>query len=107
MPVRRDEYLLFKRNPFRNKKVFRIDYGFDKVELIYDKPIRAYKVCYVARPKPIILEDLDYLTIDGISTATECELPAMLHPKILESAVIKAFTFMGSQMSKNSDNKDS
>ena len=47
-----------------------------------------YKIRYVKRPRPIILEDLpDGLNIDGISTESSCELNPILHPEILQKAV--------------------
>lgn len=39
------------------------------------------------RPKPIILADLDGLTIDGESTPSNCELDPILHHEILKRAV--------------------
>ena len=42
---------------------------------------------YIKRPKPIILGDLGKVTIEGLSTVTECELPEELHPEILQRAV--------------------
>ena len=51
----------------------------------------TYQIRYVKRPKPIILEDLSKytsdLSIDGIKTITECELPTELHQEILQRAV--------------------
>lgn len=49
--------------------------------------IGSYSVRYIRKPKPIILEDLDGLTIEGIGTATECELDPILHEDILQRAV--------------------
>ena len=42
---------------------------------------------YIARPKPIILTDLNDLSINGISAETECELNPVIHKDILERAV--------------------
>ena len=49
----------------------------------------TYQIRYVKRPKPIILENLSEskLSIDGIDTITECELPTELHQEILQRAV--------------------
>ena len=49
----------------------------------------TYQIRYVKRPKPIILENLSDsdLSIDGIDTITECELPTELHQEILQRAV--------------------
>jgi hypothetical protein len=49
--------------------------------------VGTYSVRYIRKPKPIILEDLDGLTIEGIGTATECELDPILHEDILQRAV--------------------
>lgn len=51
--------------------------------------ITNYTVRYVKRPTPIILESLsdDSLTIEGISTVSQCELDPILHPEILQRAV--------------------
>lgn len=54
----------------------------------------TYQLRYVRTLKPIILEDLtNYgtgLTINGITQATECELPEETHQEILERAVTLA-----------------
>lgn len=48
----------------------------------------VYKIRYVKRPCPIVLEDLpDGLNIDGVSTMTTCELNPSLHMDILNKAV--------------------
>lgn len=49
--------------------------------------ITSYSIRYVKRPSPIILADLDGLTIDGVGTATKCELDPILHHEILKRAV--------------------
>lgn len=54
-----------------------------------------YKVRYVRRPRPIILEDLDQLEIDGVSTESECELNPILHADILNKAVEIAIATRG------------
>lgn len=56
----------------------------------------AYKMRYVRRPSPIILEALpDGLEIDGVSTASECELNPILHYDILNKAVEIAIATRG------------
>lgn len=56
----------------------------------------VYKVRYVKRPRPIILEDLpDGLSIDGVRTETSCELNPILHMDILSKAVELAVTTRG------------
>lgn len=48
----------------------------------------TYKVRYLKRPNPIILDNLpNELSISGIKTITDCELPEELHGEILQRAV--------------------
>lgn len=77
--------------------------GFDiKSELIprwnlsSKEEILQYKIRYIRRPYPIILEDLsDGLNIDGFSRARDCELNPILHPEILQRAVELAVATRG------------
>lgn len=54
----------------------------------------VYTLKYVKKPTPIILDDLSTyssdLSIDGISTKTECVMPIETHREILERAVLLA-----------------
>lgn len=55
-----------------------------------------YKIRYIRRPVPIILEDLpNGLTIDGRSSANSCELNPILHMDILNKAVELALATRG------------
>lgn len=50
--------------------------------------VLGYKIRYVRRPVPIVLEDLsDGLSVDGVTRRTECELNPILHQEILQRAV--------------------
>lgn len=55
----------------------------------------TYKIRYVKRPQPIVLENLENLDIDGVSTTSECELNPILHMDILNKAVELAITTRG------------
>ena len=56
----------------------------------------TYKIRYVKRPRPIILEDLpNELVIDGESEASECELNPIIHMDILNKAVELAIATRG------------
>lgn len=55
----------------------------------------TYRIRYVKRPNPIILEDLEKLDIDGLSKASECELNPILHMDILNKAVELAIASRG------------
>lgn len=90
VPITQDEYHRLKRNPFRRenkKRVLRLDVLDNVVELISDYDITSYLVRYVSKPSPIILIDLDNLSIDGINIKTECKLNPVIHRIILERAV--------------------
>ena len=55
-----------------------------------------YKIRYVKRPKPIILEDLpDELEIDGETKFSSCELNPIIHIDILNKAVELAIATRG------------
>lgn len=56
----------------------------------------TYKIRYIRRPRPIILENLpNGLEIDGISTYSTCELNPIIHMDILTKAVELALTTRG------------
>ena len=109
VPSTHDEVWHRLQNPFRgpsSKRVLRLNVEDDLVELISDYPIGSYLLRYVEEPKPIILTDLpDGLSIEGISTRTECALPAIVHHKILDIAVRMALQSksigLGGQFSKS------
>lgn len=103
VPITHDEYHKIKNNPFRkfnDRRVLRLEHGtvdIDSrstrlVELIYTDSIRdaisKYVIKYIAKPDPIVLEDLsDGLTINGFSTKKECTLNPAVHRTILIKAV--------------------
>ena len=61
-----------------------------------------YVLRYIKKPKPIILIDLpNNLTINNISTATECELDPILHQEILQRAVELAKVHYGGDLNQN------
>lgn len=100
LPIRHDEYHKIKNNPFKNKKVWRVDIFGDKIELVSKHSILEYKVTYLKRPQPIILEDITPETIQGVSTVSSSELDPILHNTIVEMAVQKAIMDIVSKVSK-------
>lgn len=98
-PVTQDEYGRVKDNPFRGPtryKVLRLDYGDSIVELVSKYTIGSYMLKYLSKPTPIVLVNLsDGLSIDDVSTATECQLNSILHNTILERAVMLALSSKG------------
>lgn len=125
IPLRYDEYTRLMSKPFKrplkNQAWRLINFGTNSdgntsiktVEIItnigdtvlYDTtgttPVSGYKVRYIRTPKPIILADLDGLTIDGYKyidqttpsdsevalKAKGCEIDPILHEDILQRAV--------------------
>ena len=116
IPVRHDEYHKIKKNPFRGpneRRALRLDVKDNIVEILCDYPIERYFIRYIARPKPIILEDLpNGLTIGNITKyppfdgnkRTECELHEALHQRILELAVTMGLQSKGYQYKKQEKN---
>ena len=98
-PVTQDEFHRIRRNPFRGagkRRVLRIDAGGNIIEIVSKYDVYSYMVRYLAKPKPIIVNDLPSdLLINNIGTRTECELNPVIHRTILERAVKLA------QMSKS------
>lgn len=90
VPVTQDEYYRIAKNPFRGPskgRAVRLDIGDGVIEIISDYNIDKYLVRYLSRPKPIILEDLSELSVNGVKVRTECELNPAIHRAILERAV--------------------
>lgn len=93
VPITHDEYHRIKDNPFRNStnnRVLRLDVDNLMVELISKYNISRYLVRYIKKISPIILVNLEDVTIDGCSKRTECSLHPYLHKIILDRAVINA-----------------
>ncbi len=104
-PITYDDYHYIKRNPFKRqdkRRILRLDYNGNIIELISDYNIERYGLRYIKAPKPIILENLQQgLSIDGLSTITECELNPVIHETILKRAVeLAKYAWEGSANSK-------
>lgn len=91
IPITQDDYHRIKKNPFKGankRRALRFDLSNKIVEIISKYNVESYLVRYLARPVPIILDDLtDGLSINGISEKTECKLDPVIHRTILEKAV--------------------
>lgn len=96
-PVTHDDYQRIIQNPFRGpnaRRALRLDFGKLQVEVVTKYELGQYLVRYLSKPTPIVLCDLtvDGISIDGVTTPTECELPELLHQDILNRAVQLAVT---------------
>ena len=92
-PVRHDELAKIAQNPFRGpntSRVLRVDVGYKKLELVSAFKLHLYHILFLEKPTPIILENLEGLTIDGYSEAMTSQLDDSLHRMILQLAVKKA-----------------
>lgn len=60
-----------------------------KVDIIVgpSDTITKYTIRYIRKPKPIIVSDLDGLTIEGEDSTCNCELDPILHEEIVQRAV--------------------
>lgn len=105
-PVRQDEYNNIKKNPFRganDRRALRLDLADSVVEIVCKYTVTKYYIRYLKELTPIVLQDFtaDGLSVNGTSTATDCELPKYLHQRILEAAVLLALRTKGINVSEN------
>lgn len=96
VPINYNEYNRLLSKPYKRPLKFNawrlIDNSNSKniSELIVgpNDTITQYSIRYIKKPNPIILSNLENdLSIDGLSTASPCELDSILHPEILQRAV--------------------
>lgn len=97
IPIRYDEYMRLMSKPFKEPLKWQawriITDSSNKVEIIAhsNDTITSYNIRYVRIPAPIVLVDLstDYgdLSIEGVSSISQCELNEILHEEILQRAV--------------------
>ena len=100
VPVKQDEYHKVKNNPFRganDRRALRLDLSDGVVEIVSKYPVSKYYVRYLKKVKPIVLVDLKdtELSVNGVNEESECELPEVLHRRILEGAVQMALRSKG------------
>lgn len=94
VPIKFDEYSRLMCKPYKRPlkyQAWRLTNNdvVNKADIVVgpSDTLIKYTIRYVRRPNPIIVSDLDGLTIEGKSTATECELDPILHEEILQRAV--------------------
>lgn len=94
VPIKFDEYSRLMCKPYKRPlkyQAWRLTNNnvVNKADIIVGPTdtLTKYTIRYVRRPNPIIVSNLDGLTIEGKSTATECELDPILHEEILQRAV--------------------
>lgn len=94
VPVKFDEFFRLMCKPYKRPlkyQAWRLTNNdvVNKADIVVgpSDTLTKYTIRYVRRPNPIIVSNLDGLTIEGKSTATECELDPILHEEILQRAV--------------------
>ena len=94
VPVKFDEYSRLMCKPYKRPLKYQAwrlinNDVVNKADIVVgpSDTLTKYTIRYVRRPNPIIVSDLDGLSIEGKSTATECELDPILHEEILQRAV--------------------
>ena len=102
VPTKYDSLYGTLNNPFKGpskNRVLRVDGS--SIELYSKEDIKLYNMTYLRKPTPIVLEDLEGVSIEGVSIETECELDSLLHIDILQRAVLLAKSaFIGYQIQK-------
>ena len=94
IPIKFDEYSRLMCKPYKRPLKYQAwrltnNNTSNKADIVIgpSDTLTKYTIRYVRRPNPIIVSDLDGLTIENKSTTTECELDPILHEEILQRAV--------------------
>lgn len=101
VPISFDEYSRLMSRPYKEPLKYQawrlVTEGSGNENVIVEviphsgETVSKYTVRYVRRPKPIVLVDLasEYgdVSINGVSTISECELNPLIHEEILQRAV--------------------
>jgi hypothetical protein len=92
--ARMDEVSSLLNNPFKKpnkRKVLKLEKDKGFVSIYSTEVLKSYTITYIPEIIPIIVEDLeDDLSIEGLSSQSETNLPAFIHSKIVDVAVTKA-----------------
>lgn len=100
VPTTIDDYYRTIKNPFtgvNENRVLKLTIMGKRVELISKYNIKTYSIRYLAKPLPIILEQLVDATINEMYLVTNCTLHQSLHLPILKRAVDLATKVYNSQ----------
>ena len=94
IPIKFDEYTRLMSKPYKRPLKFQAwrlinSDTANKADIIVGPSdvLTKYTVRYIRRPNPIIVSNLDGLTIEGIDHESQCELDPILHEEILQRAV--------------------
>lgn len=94
VPVKFDEYSRLMCKPYKRPlkyQAWRLTNNdvVNKADIVVgpSDTLTKYTIRYVRRPNPIIVSNLDGLSIEGKEDKLECELDPILHEEILQRAV--------------------
>lgn len=94
IPIKFDEYSRLMCKPYKRPlkyQAWRLTNNnvVNKADIIVGPTdtLTKYTIRYVRRPNPIIVSNLDGLSIEGKEDKMECELDPILHEEILQRAV--------------------
>lgn len=94
IPMRFDTYSRLMSKPFKRPLKYQAwrlinNSTVNKADIIVGPSdiLAKYIIRYIRRPNPIIVSDLDGLTIEGKEDRTDCELDPILHEEIVQRAV--------------------
>jgi hypothetical protein len=94
VPIKFDEYSRVMSKPYKRPLKYQAwrlinNEVSNKADIVVgpSDTLTKYTIRYIRRPNPIIVSDLDGLTIEGKGSASECELDPILHEEILQRAV--------------------
>lgn len=94
IPIKFDEYSRLMSKPYKRPlkyQAWRLTNNdvVNKADIVVGPTdiLTKYTIRYVRRPNPIIISNLDDLTIEGKGDTLACELDPILHEEILQRAV--------------------
>ncbi len=94
IPIKFDEYSRLMSKPYKRPLKYQAwrlinSNTANRADIVIgpSDSMAKYTIRYIRRPKPIIVSDLDGLTIEGLSDTQGCELDPILHEEILQRAV--------------------
>ena len=101
IPIKYDEYSRLMSKPYKEPLKYQawrlVTEGSGSENIIVEliphsgETVSSYTIRYVRRPKPIVLVDLESeyggVSINGVTTVSECELNPLIHEEILQRAV--------------------
>lgn len=94
IPIKFDEYSRLMSKPYKRPLKFQAWRLLNsdtarKADIVVGPSdvLEKYTLRYIRRPNPIIVSNLDGLSIEGVSHTSECELDPILHEEILQRAV--------------------